>query len=229
MFIGHYGPALALAPVTRRAPLWVLFVAVQLVDYGWALLVALGVEKVRVEPGFTAMSPFDLTYMPYTHSLAAVLVWALVAGLVWRLVSRQAGLAGAAVVALAVLSHWLGDLLVHVPDLPLWPGGPKVGLGLWNNPGATLALEGGVLFAGFALYLAATRPRGVWGRVAPIALLLALAGLEAVHLTAPPPTDMTALSVQSVVAFTLLAALAGACDATRAWKTPPSPVQAGAA
>jgi len=53
--------------------LWSLFIAVQLLDVGWSVLVFLGVEKVRIVPGITASNPFDLYYMPFTHSLFAAL------------------------------------------------------------------------------------------------------------------------------------------------------------
>jgi hypothetical protein len=76
MFVGHYGPAFAIKAIRPSIPLWLLFVAVQLVDVGWALLVLLGIEKVRIVPGMTASNPLDLYYMPYTHSLAAAALWA---------------------------------------------------------------------------------------------------------------------------------------------------------
>ena len=80
MFIGHYGPAFAGKVAAKTVPRWVLFIAVQLVDYGWSVLVLAGVEKVRVIPGFLPASPFDLYYMPYTHSLIGAAIWALAAG-----------------------------------------------------------------------------------------------------------------------------------------------------
>ena len=46
------------------------------------------------------------------------------------------------------LSHWILDFLVHRPDLPLWPGRPKVGLGLWNSWIAEVVIEVGIFAAG---------------------------------------------------------------------------------
>ena len=43
--------------------------------------------------------------------------------------------------AALVLSHWVLDFASHRPDMPLWPGGPKVGLGLWYSLPATLVVE----------------------------------------------------------------------------------------
>src|SRR2546425_7438381 len=75
MFVGHYGVSFAAGKSAPSVPLWVLFVAVQLLDFVWAPLVLLGIEKVRIVPGITATNPLDLYYMPYTHSLVAALLW----------------------------------------------------------------------------------------------------------------------------------------------------------
>src|SRR2546430_4352852 len=77
MFVGHYGVSFAAKRLDKTIPLWVLFLAVQLLDVGWGILVPLGVEKVRIVPGITASNPLDLYYMPFTHSLVAALLWSL--------------------------------------------------------------------------------------------------------------------------------------------------------
>jgi hypothetical protein len=69
VFTGHYSASFAGKAVDRTIPLWVLFVAVQLLDFVWAILVLLGIEKVRIVPGFMAASALDLYYMPYTTAL----------------------------------------------------------------------------------------------------------------------------------------------------------------
>lgn len=71
MFVGHYGVGFAVKRADPAIPLWVLFLAVQWLDVLWAPLVLLGIEKVRIVPGITGSNPFDLYYMPYTHSLPA--------------------------------------------------------------------------------------------------------------------------------------------------------------
>jgi len=48
MFVGHYGVAFAVKTERNRIPLWVLFIAVQFLDYIWATLVLLGIDKLRV-------------------------------------------------------------------------------------------------------------------------------------------------------------------------------------
>jgi hypothetical protein len=98
MFVGHYGPALAAKAVKKTIPLWLLFLAVQLLDVFWSILVLLGIEKVRVVPGITVANPLDLYYMPYTHSLLAAILWSVGAALVYHNVRRSDGWLGAGLV-----------------------------------------------------------------------------------------------------------------------------------
>src|SRR6266446_4987290 len=145
MFVGHYGVSFAAKKAEPGIPLWVLFIAVQLLDVLWAPFVLLGIEKVRIVPGITASNPLDLYYMPYTHSLVAALIWSAGAFALYRLVMPRGGAPAALVVAAAVLSHWVLDLVVHRPDLPLYDDSAKVGLGLWNHPAPALGLEAALL------------------------------------------------------------------------------------
>src|SRR6267142_2669080 len=152
MFVGHYGVSFAAKKAEPGVPLWVLFIAVQLLDVLWAPFVLLGIEKVRIVPGITASNPLDLYYMPYTHSLLAAIGWSVVAFLAYRFVVRADPARAAAIVGLAVFSHWVLDFLVHRPDLPLYDNSAKVGLGLWNFPAVALGLEVVLLFGGMWLY-----------------------------------------------------------------------------
>src|SRR5437868_11791137 len=153
MFVGHYGVSFAAKKAESSIPLWVLFIAVQLLDVLWAPFVLLGIENVRIVPGITASNPLDLYYMPYTHSLLAAIGWSVAAFLVYRLAMRNAPSRTAAIVGVAVFSHWVLDFLVHRPDLPLYDNTAKVGLGLWNLPVPALVLEIVVLFGGIWIYL----------------------------------------------------------------------------
>jgi hypothetical protein len=79
MFVRHYSVAFAAKTERNKIPLWVLFVAVQLLDFLWAPFILLGIEKVRIVPGITATNALDLYYMPYTHSLVGGLFWSAAA------------------------------------------------------------------------------------------------------------------------------------------------------
>ena len=154
MFVGHYGVAFAARAVEKRVPLWGYFLAVQWVDIMWCVLVLLGVERVHIQPGVNPSSPLVFDYYPYTHSLAAGLLWAAVAYAVYLLAARGRGARAAAVMlALSVLSHWVLDFLVHLPDLDLVSESHKVGLGLWRHPVAETLLEVALVTAGLVLYL----------------------------------------------------------------------------
>jgi hypothetical protein len=176
MFVGHYSAAFALKASQPRLPLWAMFLAVQAVDLGWALLVMAGVEKARVVPGFTAAFPVDLYYMPYTHSLLATAAWAAALGLAWYGWRRGDGRAAALAVAAAVASHWFLDLLVHAPDLPLYGNQHKLGLGLWNYPLPELLLELVLLLGSAALYARALpqHARRAWSLAAVLSVVQAM-------------------------------------------------------
>jgi len=206
MFVGHYGVSFAARRCDASVPLWALFVAVQLLDFIWAPLVLLGIEKVRIVPGFTATNPLDLYYMPYTHSLVAACLWSAGAFAVYRLARRRDGAAAALVVAGAVLSHWVLDFVVHRPDLPLFDDSVKVGLGLWNWPGPALALEAALLLGGMAISFRAGPAR----RAATTTFCLAMLAIQVVVFFGPPPA-----SGKAAAAYVAFAAIIGLIEGRR--------------
>ena len=204
MFIGHYSVSFAAKSADPSIPLWVLFIAVQLLDVLWAPFVLSGIEKVRIVPGITASSPLDLYYMPYTHSLPAALLWSVGAALAYRLLTRRrpAG-KGPLWIALAVFSHWVLDFVVHRPDLPLFDNTAKVGLGLWNAPAVALALEVALLVAGMWMYLRTSEARRL-----PMAIFGLI--MLAVHLYAffgAPPESDKAIALTALGFYLVLAAV----------------------
>ena len=215
MFVGHYGPSFAIRAVRPELPLWLTFLAAQLVDIAWAVFVLTGVEKVRIVPGITAASPLDLYYMPYTHGLFMAVAWGLVAGLVCKALFRWPGWSLAAWVAAAVLSHWLLDLLVHRPDLPLYGDSMKVGLGLWNVPAVALALELIALFGGLWLYLQRTTARNAAGRYGPVVFVVTMLVIQLATSAGPPPPSTAALAWSALGAYLGFALVAGWIDRQR--------------
>jgi len=215
MFIGHYGPAFGLKPLCKPVPLWVLFIAVQWLDVVWSVLVYAGIEKVRIVPGFTEGSALDLYYMPYTHGLVGALALSLLLGAIvaWCIGAARARVF--LVVAAAAFSHWLLDLLVHVPDLPLYDDSLKVGLGLWRHIWISLPLELAFLGLGawlYARYVPAQRAHGdrwLWLFVA------AMAALEIYAAVGPAPTAPKDIAVKALVAYGVLAVLAGLVEHAR--------------
>jgi hypothetical protein len=172
MFAGHYAAALAAKAAEPKAPMWTLVAAAQLVDIGWAALIMAGVEHGRIDPTLPG-SAFVLEHMPWTHSLPAAIAWALAATLLSKTLLRLS--TGAAIaIGAVVFSHWLLDLIVHRPDLELYPEGPKLGFGLWNMPVPEQAVEIGLL-AVTGMFWAAQRTRAglaAWPAAAFVALLV---------------------------------------------------------
>jgi membrane-bound metal-dependent hydrolase YbcI (DUF457 family) len=207
MFIGHFALGLAAKRVAPRVSLAVLFGAAQFADLFWPVLVALGIEQVRIEPGNTAFTPLDFVHYPYSHSLPMLVAWGVLFALLYRHVTDDDGIA-AGMIAGLVVSHWLLDFLTHRPDVPLYPGGPKVGLGLWNSVPGTLAVELPMYGAGLWMYVQATRPRDVTGRWAFAAFAVFLLVVYASNLGAVPP---------SVSAIWLLAIAGGALLILWSW------------
>ena len=203
MFVGHYSVSFAARARAVAIPLWVLFIAVQLLDVVWAPLVLLGVEKVRIVPGITASNPLDLYYMPYTHSLLAAILWSVAAAVAYRLAVPNGSWTAPLVIGLAVASHWLLDFIVHRPDLPIYDDAEKVGLGLWNHPVAAFGLETSLLFGGMWLYLSRSH-----SRVVPVVLFgLIMLSIQAYIFFGPPPASGNAAAVTALAAYAIFAAV----------------------
>ncbi len=199
MFIGHFGVGFAAKRFAPTASLGTAILAAELVDFLSPLFGLLGLEAVRLVPGSTAFMPFDFYNYPFTHSLATGLGWALLFALLYFALRRSAR--AAAVLGLAVLSHWVLDWISHRPDMPLWPGGPRVGLGLWNSVPATVAVEGAIYIVGVLLYLGATRARDAIGRWALWSLLGFLSLAYALSVAGPPPKDIRSFELVAVAAW----------------------------
>jgi len=215
MFIGHYGPSFAIKAVRPAIPLLLLFIAVQLVDVAWAVLVLLGIEKVRIVPGITASNPLDLYYMPYTHSLAAAVLWAGAAIVLCKSLPGVRMWSAAAWIGLAVLSHWILDLLVHRPDLPLYDDTMKVGLGIWNYPAIALFLEVLLLFGGMIMYLRRTKAINAIGRFGPPVFGILMLAIQCYIFFGPPPTSPGAAAITALVSYGVFAAVVQWLDRQR--------------
>lgn len=222
MFIGHYGPALAAKPLEKRLPLWLLFVAVQWLDVVWSILVMFHVEKLRIVKGFTQGSSLDLYYMPFTHGLLGALALSTILGAIAALFYRERRMAIIVVVAGAVFSHWLLDLVVHVPDLPLLGNSFKVGFGLWRYLWLSFPLEIGSLVAGAVFYVRAVPSRARFGDVYLWLFVAAMALVETYGAFGPEPASPIAEAETALIAYAALAALAGAVDWARGTIWPPT-------
>ena len=196
MFAGHLAVALAAKRAEPRVPLGGYVAAAYGLDLIWPVLVLAGVERFRIEPGNTAFTALAFDHYPWSHSLLMTGVWGLLAALLVARSTRSPRAGGFA--GLVVASHWALDLVVHRPDLPLWPGGPQYGLGLWNSIPGTLLVEGLLFGAAVAIYASATSPRDGTGRWAFVALLLFVGGIWATQPFSPPPPSVNAVAVTAL-------------------------------
>ncbi len=192
MFIGHFGVALAAKRASPRTSLGALFAATQLADLLWPSFLLLGWEHATVLSSNTGFGGVVFTSYPITHSLVGALAWSLAFGALYQGVTHNRR--GAVVVAILVFSHWVLDFIVHQPDLPLYPGGPRVGLALWNSVPGTLVVESVISLAGLWIYLRTTRARDRIGRWAFWSLMVALGFLYTTSIYAAPPPSERALA-----------------------------------
>ena len=192
VFIGHYGLALAAKRAAPRASLGALIAAAQLVDLIWPVLLLLGIEHVRIVPSANPFLRLSFEWYPWTHSLAMGIVWALLAGAGYAALRRDR--ASGVIVGLLVLSHWVLDWITHVPDLPLYPGGVRVGLGLWRSMSATMVVEALLFVAGLAVYARVTRAADRTGRWALWGFVALLAMMYVANAYGSPPPNASAVA-----------------------------------
>jgi membrane-bound metal-dependent hydrolase YbcI (DUF457 family) len=196
MFAGHFAVALGAKRASPRTPLGALVGAAIALDLIWPLLLLAGVERVRIDPGNTAFTPLAFDHYPWSHSLLMAVVWGGVAAAL--VFSRLRSWRPAFVVGAVVVSHWVLDFVTHRPDLPIWPGGTRVGLGLWNSITGTLVVEG-LFFAGAVFAYATAFPaRDATGRWAFRIVIALLAMIWVTQPWSPPPPSTTAIAVVGV-------------------------------
>ena len=204
MFIGHFGVGFAAKKIDHKPSLGTLFIATQFIDLLWPFFLILGIEKVEIEPGISAMNPFDFTYYPFSHSLLGVLVWALLFGVVYFLFKKN--FKSALVLGALVISHWVLDLIVHIPDLPIFPGGSiKVGFGLWNSVTATIIIEGLIFLVGIYLYFKSTKAENKKGKFALWSLVIFLILVYVMNIIGPPPNSAEAIGYVGLSQWLIIA------------------------
>ncbi len=151
MFIGHFAVGLAAKKASPKLNLGPLFIACQLLDLIWPVLILLGVEQVSVDHSATIVTPFNFSYYPYSHSLLTTVFYSLIFGFITTRVAKSAK--AGIVIGFVILSHWVLDFVTHRPDLPLYFDKFKVGLGLWNSITGTFVVEILFFIVGIILYL----------------------------------------------------------------------------
>lgn len=204
MFIGHYAVALAAKKAEPKTSLGTYFLAAQLVDLVWPVLLILGVEHVRVAPGNTVVTPLEFYDYPITHSMIGAISWSVFFGLFYFYIRRE--IKAASILALCVFSHWILDFITHSPDLPLNPGSEKMfGLGLWNSLSGTLVVEAGLFVIGIGLYVNATKAKDKTGEYGFWSLIILLALIYAANIFGTAPPDETMIGYAGLAGWLFIA------------------------
>jgi hypothetical protein len=202
MFLGHFGLAFAAKKAAPKASLGTLVFAAQFADLLWPILLLLGIERVRIVPGLLPASPFDFTSYPISHSLAAQLGWGALLCLIYFAIKRDGRTA--LLVGALVPTHWVLDYIAHRPDMPIYPGGPKYGLGMWNSIPLTISVEYVLFAAGVAIYIVATRAKDTTGKWAIWSLVGLLAVLYPPSLFGPPPPNVKFLAGSAIAIWLIV-------------------------
>lgn len=191
MFIGHHAVGFGSKKYAPKTSLLLLMGAPMLLDLLWPIFLLLGIEHVRIQPGATRLTPLDFYDYPWSHSLLMAAVWSIVGGGIYFAVTRYGR--GALVIGIGVISHWVLDFLTHRADLPLWPGGPNVGLGLWNLPVAAITSEAVLFGIGVSVYRQETKPRDAIGTISFAIFTILLVVIFIANIAGPPPPNVKTL------------------------------------
>jgi len=163
----------------------------------WPILLLAGVESVEITKNQDPLLRLHLVRYPITHSLLIETLFGALFGTLywWKTKDGRSAL----ICGLLMPSHWILDVIVHAPDLPLWPGGPIFGLGAWRSVLLTLALEALFFAAGILVYSKNTRPKDKVGRIAYWTFLGLLIAGYASSLPGPPPKDTHSLAYFALI------------------------------
>lgn len=217
MFIGHIGAGLALKRIAPELSLGWLMLSSFLLDILLWCFVLFGIESVLVPVNYEQLRYLTFIF-PYSHGLLAVGAWALFSYVLVNAGTKMKRFALA--VSLGVISHWVLDVLVHPPQIPLFfSGSPMLGLSLWNNLAVESILEVVLLGAGLKLYSGATVATTFTGRNGmlislSIISILAIGG----QWLGPAPQNGLQVASSSLGTLALLLLLSFALDRTRTTK-----------
>jgi hypothetical protein len=134
MYAGHLGFALGAYSFRRTIPLWLLLIAAQIPDW--------------LDAGMCLANANRGPYGLYTHGIYIVTAAALSGALLYTVIMRDG--VGACIVALTIVSHYGLDYFTGAK--PTWPGGPIIGLSLYDRPAIDLLLEWGTILIGWIMY-----------------------------------------------------------------------------
>lgn len=204
MFIGHFGVGFASKKIENKISLGTLFLAAQLIDLLWPVFILIGLEKVKIEPGISQVTPLNFVSYPYTHSLFGVVIWGILFTGIYFLIKKN--LKASLLLAGLVLSHWILDFLTHIPDLQIFPWGEtRVGLGLWNSMPLTILIEGLIFCVGIYFYFKNTSASNKKGNYTFIGLIIFLSIIYVMNIFGSAPPSETAIGYAGLLQWLIVA------------------------
>jgi hypothetical protein len=202
MFIGHFAVGFSSKRLAPRTNVALLIAAALFLDILWPIFVLLGWEHVHIDPGNTRFTPLDFVDYPWSHSLVMSMLWATLFAVVYWLATHYRP--GALMIWIGVVSHWILDWISHRPDMPIYPGGPRVGLALWNSIPGTMIVELLMFGIGVGLYMRVTRALDGIGRYALIAYVALLLFAYVSDRFSDPPSSVGEIAWLAVIASVVL-------------------------
>lgn len=203
MFLGHFAVALASKKMNSKLSLGASFLAAQWLDLLWPVLLLTGTEEVVINTDTSVPIPLQFTHYPLSHSLLTVIGWALLFAFVFYL-RKQNGKA-AILIGILVLSHWVLDWLVHIPDLPITPfTQTKVGLGLWNFKFLEICIEMLLFVIGVILYFTSTAAVNKKGNLIFWSLTLFLTLIFIMNIFGAPPSTVKEIAIMGLSQWLLV-------------------------
>lgn len=142
MYIGHYAVAAALVTLVPASPVTPIAVGVAWPDLVWPVLVFIGREHVTVNRSDPLQRSIRFDSYPFSHSLVLSNLFTLVPAVIVAFLYDSVLLG--VLFWVATLSHWVLDLVVHLPDLPVLGFGGNdrmLGFGLWRYPRTAFVTE----------------------------------------------------------------------------------------
>lgn len=213
MLAGHFGVSFAVKAVRKDIPLWVLIVAAQLLDFAWLVFISLDIEIVKINRALPSVA-LEFLRIPYSHSLLAAIIWTAIGYALYRACKGRKLLLPALLVAMAVLSHWFLDIVVHRHDLPVWPD-TYVGFGVWDYPLIAFLLEGAILFAGIWWYLRCTVPHSDTGKYGAMIFGATMMLVQAGIYFGPAPTELSTVIIGVTLFYLVVASVSVWVDRQR--------------
>jgi hypothetical protein len=212
MFVGHLGVGLGLKKIDDRINLGWIFLASLFPDILLGILILFGLEELLIPANYDQLHYLEFSF-PYSHGVIAIVLWTgivyFLANKYWPKVDGQRTKAGF-IFAAAIFLHFVSDLIVHIPDIPIsGNNSAKIGFGLWNYMTIALTFEMILVVTGLLVYLSFKKTRTFRSTYGIITLIVVLSALNIMGQTiAPAPENVTGPAISFIAQPIIIAGIA---------------------